>query len=344
MRDDQLPDMPVPEPESDPQRDMVVEAFKAADPDGKRAGAVFRATYDQLYDGQHTGRFRWDQLFKTEKTHYGTLLEINLRREFDDVIDDTAEGRPLDYLICGHDVDCKFSQSFGGWMLPPECFGHLLLVAWANDQRGTWSLGVVRASDANRRVSVNRDGKTQLSAKGREQIAWLQLEADLPPNVLLGLPPTTLAQVLAPRSGQARVTELLRRVTEKRIGRNTIATLAQQDDYMARLRDNGNGARTTLRQEGYLIPGGDYEAHRSVARRLGVVVPEPGEVVSFKVVPSEEHAPWSVELDGRHWRLARDEDEIVLPAPKLPDVRKPKKQGASGTGMLTESAPIESEV
>ena len=37
---------------------------------------------DQLYDGQRTGRYRWDQLRKTEKTHCGTLVEINMQREF----------------------------------------------------------------------------------------------------------------------------------------------------------------------------------------------------------------------------------------------------------------------
>lgn len=290
---------------------------------------MIRATYDQLYDGQHTGRFRWDQLFKTEKTHFGTLLEINLRREFDDVIDDPIDSHALDYSVRGIDVDCKFSQSFGGWMIPPECFGHLLLVAWADDVRGTWSLGVVRAIDINRRESVNRDGKTQLSQRGRQQIAWLQFEADLPPNVLLGLDKDTLAKILAPKSGQARVTEMLRQATERRIGRNTIATLAQQDDYMARLRDNGNGARTTLRREGYLIPGGDYEVHRRVARQLGVPVPEPGEVLSVRVVPAAVDEPWTVELDGRRWRRVKDGESPVEPAPRLPDVRKPKKGSAA---------------
>jgi len=308
------------EPESDPARDQVVEAIRRADPDGLRAAAVFRGTFDQLYDGQHTGRYRWEQLYKTEKTHFGTLLEINLRRAFDDIIDD---GKLLDYQICGYDIDCKYSQRMGGWMLPPECFGELLLVATADDEQGVWSLGVVRASDANRRTSENRDGKTSLNSHGRKQIGWIRMEASLPPNVLLGLDPVTLAQVFTPKSGQARVTELLRRVTQRRIGRNTIATLAKQDDYMARVRD-GNGARTTLRREGYLIPGGDYEAHREVAKQLGVEEPQPGEVVSMRVVPADRNDPWTIELEGRFWRIAAPGEQATEEAPRLPDVRKPK--------------------
>ncbi len=324
MTEDLLPGFALTEPEEDPARDEVVAAFRRADPDGKRAAAVFRATFDQLYDGQHTGRYSWEQLYKTEKTHYGTLLEINLRREFNDVIEDTADGHPLDYLVRGHDVDCKYSQTPGGWMLPPECFGQLLLVATANDQRGTWSLGVVRASDENRRLSANRDAKASLNGRGRQQIDWIQYESALAPNILLGLDPRTLRRVLSHKSGQKRVTELLRLITGRRIGRNTIATLAQQDDYMARLRDNGNGARATLQAEGYLIPGGSYEAHRNVARQLGATVPEPGEVVSIKVMPAEGDEPWTVRLEGRLWRLATDSEAPTEPAPKLPTVRRPK--------------------
>jgi hypothetical protein len=303
----------------DAERNQVVDAFLTADPHGKRAAAVFRATFDQLYNGQHTGRFRWDQLFKTEKTHYGTLLEINLRREFDDIIED---GNVLDYSVSGYEIDCKFSQSMGGWMLPPESFGRLLLVATADDERGDWSLGVVRASDDNRRKSENRDGKTGLNRHGRDQIAWLHFGAALPPNVLLGLHPTTLAAVLAPRSGQGRVNELLRRVTMTRIGRNTIATLGRQSDYMARIRDNGAGARTVLRMEGYLIPGGDYSSHRQVAVQLGTQVPEPGEVVSIRVVPATSNDLWTVELEGRRWRAARVDEVSLEPAPRLPSTKK----------------------
>lgn len=321
MSDAHLPELSFGLLDEDPVRSAVVAAFLDADPEGKRAAAVIRETFDQLYDGPRTGRFRWDQLYKTEKTHFGTLFEINLRREFDEVIQD---GELLDYRVLGNDIDCKYSQSMGGWMLPPECFGRLLLVATANDAQGTWSLGVVRASDQNRRSSQNRDGKTSLSLRGRGQIEWIRVEARLPPNVLLGLDDSTLAAVLSPKSGQQRVTELLRRVTETRIGRNTIATLAMQSDYMARIRDNGNGARTTLRREGYLIPGGDYQVHRQVALQLGVPVPEPGEVVSVRVVPTEQNAPWSTELDGRSWRAARADEQVQEPAPRLPDTKRPK--------------------
>ncbi len=35
----------------------VVAELLRLDPDGSRMAKVFRATFDQLYDGQHTGRY-----------------------------------------------------------------------------------------------------------------------------------------------------------------------------------------------------------------------------------------------------------------------------------------------
>ncbi|WP_220093640.1 NaeI family type II restriction endonuclease [Flexivirga caeni] len=298
----------------------VLARWRQADPTNDRAAAVVRETFDQLYDGQHTGRYRWDQLYKTEKTHFGTLLEINLRREFRDVIDD---GVLLDYRIVGFDIDCKYSQKDGGWMIPPEAFGELLLVGTADDAAGTWSLGMVRASEDHLRSSRNRDNKTQLNPAGRQAIRWLARDAALPPNVLLALPRDTIDRIFAPRSGQARLNELLRLATNRRIGRNTIATVAQQDDYMKRVRSNG-GSRSALAVEGYVIPGGDYEVHRELARSLGAAVPAPGEVVSLRIVPADPGDSNVVELDGKYWRLARDDEPITVPAPLLPDTRRQK--------------------
>ncbi|WP_205473025.1 NaeI family type II restriction endonuclease [Nocardioides sp. SYSU D00038] len=318
MTDEQLPGISNAGLDLDPARDEIANAFLRADPTGERMADVFRETFDLLYDGQHTGRYRWDQLMKTEKTHYGSMFEIILRRAFNDVIDDVPDDdSPLDYRVLGHDIDCKYSQNMNQWMLPPECFGHLLLVATSNDHRGIWSLGIVRASDENRREKGNRDKKTQLNPRGTSQIQWLFRDAQLPPNILLSLDTATIDRIFASRSGAARIRELCRLVTGRIIGRNTVATVAQQDDYMARIRDNG-GARTTLRPEGYLIPGGDYEVHRAVARQLGQPVPRDGEIVSFQVVPAGPSDTMTVELDGRLWRAARAGEAITEPAPKLP--------------------------
>ncbi|MBN4925914.1 NaeI family type II restriction endonuclease [Hoyosella rhizosphaerae] len=305
--------------DADPALVEVVATLRDVDPLGERFGAVFRSTFDQLYDGQHTGRYRWDQLYKTEKTHFGTLIEINLRREFSDVL---CDGDLLDYRVCGHDVDCKFSQRLGGWMLPPEAIGQLVLACTANDQLGVWSVGVGRATQDLCRTSVNRDGKTAFTAAGVESIVWLHRDAELPPNVLLQVDPALVDQVFAARTGQQRVNQLFRLVTDQRIGRNTVATVAEQDDYMKRVRANG-GARSTLQLEGILIAGGDYQAHRIIAEQFGTVVPAPGEFVSFKVVPAlpTDTAP-TVELDGTLWRRAAAGEKPWHPAPTLPNTRR----------------------
>lgn len=272
------------EGETDLELIEVFRALTSADPDGSRIGRLMRRTLDQLYDGQRTGRYSWDQLHKTERTHFGTLFEISLRREFDDVID---EGAKLDYRIQGIDVDCKFSQRMFGWMIPPEAFGHLLVVGYVNDAASEFAFGVVRATPEHCRTTANRDAKVQLNPVGRDAVRWLHRPGDLPPNVLLRCDEETIAAIFAPKSGQQRVNELLRRVSGQRIGRNTIATVAQQDDFMKRVRANG-GARTALRSEGYVILGGDYEKHRVAARLLGLEVPTSGEIVSARVVPAAE--------------------------------------------------------
>lgn len=301
----------------DSELERVFAELLSADSDGSRSAAVFRSTFDQLYDGQHTGRYRWDQLFKTEKTHYGTLIEINLRREFDDILED---GVVLDYRVDGQEIDCKYSQKKGGWMLPPESFGQLILVSTASDADGAWSMGVVRVTEENRRTSVNRDGKTGLNQLGRSRITWLQHDAELPPNVLLGIDRAAVDTIFAPRSGQQRVNQLFRIVQGKRIGRNTIATVAQQDDYMKRVRSNG-GARSLLRNEGFVIASGDYIRHREIAKLLGTEVPVPGEVVSIRVAPAHVPDASTVTLEGQLWRVATNSDPTVE-APLLPDVRK----------------------
>ncbi|MFV4913836.1 NaeI family type II restriction endonuclease [Microbacterium lacticum] len=301
--------------ESDAALVQVYRAFERADSDGVRIARMMRQTLDQLYDGQRTGRYSWDQLHKTERTHFGTLFEINLRREFDDVID---EGVRLDYRIAGHDVDCKFSQTMNAWMIPPEAVGELLFVGYVKDSASEFAVGVVRASPEHLRSGANRDAKVGLNQAGRDAVRWLHRPGDLPPNVLLQADPDDLAAIFKKGlSGQARVNELFRRIVRRRIGRNTVATVAQQDDFMKRVRENG-GARSLLRPEGYVILGGDYALHRWAAEQLGVSVPEPGEMVSLRITKAEEDAVNVVDIAGSLWRAADDTEHVSGPAPLIP--------------------------
>ena len=53
-------------PADDPELAGVAASLTELDPDGSRMAAAIRGALDMLLDGQHTGRYRWDQLHKTE--------------------------------------------------------------------------------------------------------------------------------------------------------------------------------------------------------------------------------------------------------------------------------------
>lgn len=301
------------DPLDDEEDDGVRRVFarlRKADPDGSRIAKLMRQTLDQLYDGQRTGRYSWDQLSKTERSHFGTLFEINLRRAFDDVFDD---GVKLDYRVDGLDVDCKFSQKIYGWMIPPEAVGEILVVGYVNDANSEYAFGVVRARPEYLNTGSNRDAKVTLSAASRAKVRWLQWPGELPVNVLLHVDEETRADILGKKSGQQKLNELFRRVTGRAIGRGVVATVAQQDDFMKRIRANG-GARSTLKAEGFVILSGDYSLHRSYAEQLGVEVPDPGEVVSVRILRATDDEP-SAEIDGKFWRVAAENEHVTEPAP-----------------------------
>jgi hypothetical protein len=215
-------------------------------------------------------------LVRTEKTHAGTLVEIALARALP-----LADGTALDYTIAGTDVDCKFSHRLGGWMIPPEAEAKLLLLVQASDEDGTWSAGLIRASEANLSPAGNRDGKRTLNERGRATVRWLHVRAPLQENVLIKMPERDVAAVFALPSGQQRVNELFRRAQRMRVSRTVVATVAMQDDYMKRVRDGG-GARDQLRDEGIVIFG-DYAGDQLLAAALGLPRPGAGEFVSARL-------------------------------------------------------------
>jgi hypothetical protein len=305
--------MPVNPPSPDPELEAVRRAILRLDPDGAQIGHVLRDTIDQLLDGVHTGRYRWSELYKTEKTHAGTLVEINLQRRFRDTF---LDGKILDYLIEGVEVDCKFSQTMSGWMIPPEATDHLCLLVWASDDESKWSAGLVRAREEHLSSGTNRDRKRTLSKAGRVAIRWLFQDAALPQNVFLRLRLQQVEDILAPeKSGQQRVNRLFTHAQQQIISRAAVATAAQQDDFMKRVRENG-GAREKLRPFGIAILGHE---HQQLARDLGLdSVPDKGEFVSVRLVsvPKRTQRKTAV-IAGKQWAVALP-GEPVEPAPVLP--------------------------
>jgi hypothetical protein len=308
--------MPTPAqnvPPQDPELDAVAAALRELDPQGERIAQVLRNTLDQLYDGQRTRRFRWDQLFKTEKTHCGTLVEINLQREFE-----FQDGTEMDYRIAGVEVDCKYSQNCYAWMIPPEARGHLCLVVWAEDSKDPkWSTGLVRVTAEHLNTAGNRDAKATLNPEGRKAITWLFDNVALPPNVFLQIDSDKVERIMALKSGVKRVNELFRVAQGMRVGRAAVATAGEQVDYMRRIRYNG-GARGYLQPEGIIILG-QYRNHVEVARSLRLPVPGPGESVSARVTPAAAPGVGVAEIGGRLWRIAGPYDPAI-PAPVLPEI------------------------
>ncbi|WP_166902424.1 NaeI family type II restriction endonuclease [Mycobacterium sp. DL440] len=290
--------------------DSAVEEVAAEilrlDPTGARWGAVLRHTYDMIYNGPETGRFRWSELAKTERTHFGTVFEINAQREFG-----FNDGKTTDYRIAGHQVDAKWSQTDGGWMLPPEVFDEIALVATGSDPDARFSLGLIRVAEAYRREGSNRDKKSSLNPIGRQAIKWLWRDAPMPASILLQLPDDVVAHIFDNRYGTQRVNRLFRATEGRLVHRNTVRTVAMQLDDQKRVRTNG-GARSALKPEGYIILS-SYHAH--LARALGVPEPDDKHYISVRVTAGSGKDPL---IQGCHWRRAIPNDP-QCEAPILPE-------------------------
>ena len=321
-----------------PELGPIIDWFYALDNARDRFRWVLRDSLDELLDGQRTGRWAYQHLSKTEKTYLGTAVEVNLTKEFE-----IEAGVDLDWRIGGLDIDCKFSKDLGGWEIPMEMYrcdahgdlqakaDHPALLTWMDDTSSRWAAGLITITDdllrwkadkgAGQVRAYNRDNKRKLSESSAEGVYWLWggIQNDLPRNLLLRMRPEVRERIFSvPNSGQMRVDLLFREVQDTIVGRQTVVTVAQQEDAPKRARD----ARLHLRDQGILVLG-HQESHPVVARALGLPVPVKGEWVSVRVVPvgPDDNRP-SEAINGQRWARARQGDPIVC-APALPKTLAP---------------------
>lgn len=220
----------------------------------RKFALMMRQCVDDVIMTPKTGRRSYEELEKTEKTYIGTRVEIELRAMLR-----LPKGK-LDTSILGHDVDIKNTMG-NTWMIPTEAVDHPCILVAADEDRAVCYLGLIIARLENLTAGKNKDSKRSVSSFGFENILWLLREHPYPPNFWRLIPSEIITRVFSGKSGNARMAALFREVQEVPITRDVVEAVAQQKDFMRRIRsDNGRGTRDILAREGILLLSGDYDA------------------------------------------------------------------------------------
>lgn len=221
-------------------------------------GRAIRKSFDEVIDGPRTGRYRIEQLEKTEKTYIGTKVEIILRDELG-----LGRGQVLDNMIVGHEVDTKFTVG-NTWMIPREAVGQLCLLVTGDDNAGLCGIGILRMVPDVLTNGANQDGKKSVSAYGKSQITWLAQGA-MPRNFMLDLPENARNSIMSAPSGKQAIRALFLNATGRIIPRSVIEQVAQQKDSLKRARE----AKAILAADGIQVLCATYLEDREEFVRHG---------------------------------------------------------------------------
>jgi hypothetical protein len=277
----------LPVTSTDQDLDLVFAYFEGRPNLERTFATAIRQALDEVIDGPRTGRFRFSELEKTEKTYIGTRVEIVVRS----LLGLERQGK-LDTFVADVPIDIKWSAS-EAWMIPTEAVGQICLLVGTRTQGGPiFDVGLQRCSANLLNLGSNKDQKTSLNAVGRAGIRWLVSKGELEPNYLSTLPEALVQKVLAERSGQARLRRLFSLLPPGTpVPRMAAATLGQQADPMRRLRSDQGDRLAALK-----IFSGAFTANREAVSYLGY-----GEMPkdTFVAVPRERLAELPDELRGR---------------------------------------------
>ncbi|TMP28907.1 hypothetical protein CWC00_20285 [Pseudoalteromonas rubra] len=225
-------------------------------------GGILRNALDEVIDMPRTNRYSIDELEKTEKTYIGTKVEIVFRDTFG-----LGKGRKLDLLIGEKEVDVKNTIG-SNWTIPSEAVDEICILLLSNDSKSFFQFGLIICRDRVLNKGKNRDGKRTISKEGKNEILWLVKDGQLPRNFFLHLSDSARREILEPRGGSTRLANLFRRFQNELIGRRLVECVAQQKDYMKRIRGNG-GARDILALEGLTVLWGGNREDKAKLENLG---------------------------------------------------------------------------
>jgi len=241
-----------------------------------------------VIDSRRSGRFTLDELEKTERTYIGTKVEILLRHFLN-----LDRGSLLDLTLDGIEVDVK-NTIRSNWTIPLEAVGHPCILIRADERRARCWFGLLIVTELCLNKGKNRDQKRSISRDGIIKIRWMLENEPYPANFWEQITPEEKKIIISPRGGTARVAALFSTLQGRRIPRNIVEALAQQDDSLKRIRRNG-GARDLLAPRGIAILWGGKD--QALIERLGLPRCTRDEFVSFK--PTEA-ADIALLRDARH--------------------------------------------
>jgi len=279
-----MPSAPLPKTHPDfSQLAPLVAAFLKAGGGQTRLSQtvpqLIRKAIDEVIDAPRTNRFTLSETEKTEKTYLGTKVEILLRAHLG-----LPKGRILDLSIAGVETDIKNTMG-GNWTIPMEAFGHPCLLLKENEKTATCSMGFVIARDKYLNPGQNRDAKRSFSVAGLQNVWWILKDHPYPPNFWETIPLRQRLAIMRAGGGSLRVAAMFRAIQKRPISRLHVQAIAQQDDYMKRIRRNG-GARDILAPEGVAILWGQADRHLIKSLGLGPVGRD--EFISYRPIsPSE---------------------------------------------------------
>ena len=268
------PDYPVLEP-------LIGALFRAAGGAAHfshEVPQIIRRAIDEIIDTPRTNRFTLSETEKTEKTYLGTKVEILVRAFLK-----LPKGRILDLSLAGVETDIKNTMG-SNWTIPMEAVGHPCLLLRENEKIARCSTGIVIARNEYLNPGQNRDAKRTFSKTGLTNVWWLLKDDPYPANFWEVMPLAQRQAIMAAGGGTQRIASLFRAVQQRPISRLIVQAVAQQDDYMKRVRRNG-GARDVLAPEGIAILWG--QADRDLIAALGLGSVGPDEFVSYTPATSE---------------------------------------------------------
>ncbi|EBA15657.1 putative regulatory protein [Roseobacter sp. SK209-2-6] len=215
---------------------------------------MLRQCIDDVIMTPKTGRRAYEDLEKTEKTYIGTRVEIELR-----ALLRLRKGR-LDTLILGQDVDIKHTMG-GNWMIPTEALDSVCMLVAADEVRARCYLGLIVARRDYLTAGQNKDAKRSISAEGFKHILWLFKDHPYPANFWRNADDQAVEQIFAGETGNERMAHLFRLIQRQPIPRDVVEAVAQQKDFMRRIRaDGGHGTRDILARERILLLEGQKDA------------------------------------------------------------------------------------